>query len=106
MSKKNNYIKKDLIDLVSSKINVSKYQTQLLVDSVLDSINQILEKEQSNLRLEIRNFGAFEIKPTKAKPKARNPKTNETIYVPPRRKLSFRPSKKLSNKLKKEWNVE
>ena len=31
--------------------------------------------------------------------------TNEIVYVPPRRKISFKPSKKLSNKLKKEWNA-
>ena len=50
------------------------------------------------------NFGVFEIKKTKPKPKARNPKTNEIIYVPSRRKISFKPGKELSLKLKKEWN--
>ena len=77
-----------------------------MVDVMLDSMNDIFNKRKSNIRLEIRNFGVFEIKPTKAKPKARNPKTNEIVYVPPRRKISFKPSKKLSSKLKKEWNAK
>ena len=67
-------------------------------------MNDIFIKDQSKIRLEIRNFGVFEIKTTKAKPKARNPKTNEIIYVPSRRKINFKPGKKLSIKLKKEWN--
>ena len=52
-------------------------------------------------RIEIRNFGVFEVKPTKAKPRARNPRTNEEIYVPARRKTHFKPGKLLKEVLKK-----
>jgi integration host factor subunit beta len=47
------------------------------------------------LRIEIRDFGVFEVKRTRSKPKARNPKSGEIIYVPPRRKTHFKPSKLL-----------
>ena len=83
-----------------------KSKIKIILDLVLDSVTDILKKNQSNTRLEIRNFGVFQIKPTKAKPKARNPKTNKIIRVPSRRKISFKPGKELSEKLKKEWNVE
>ena len=106
MSKKVNYTKNDLIEIIHDKIFVPKDKIKTMVDVILDSMNDIFNKKKSNIRLEIRNFGVFEIKPTKAKPKARNPKTNEIVYVPPRRKISFKPSKKLSNKLKKEWNAK
>ena len=106
MSKKVNYTKNDLIEIIHDKIFVPKDKIKTMVDVKLDSMNDIFNKKKSNIRLEIRNFGVFEIKPTKAKPKARNPKTNEIVYVPPRRKISFKPSKKLSNKLKKEWNAK
>ena len=104
MTKKVTYTKNDLIEIMQNKISVPKDRIKLMIDIMLDSMNDIFKKKQSNIRLEIRNFGIFEIKPTKAKPKARNPKTNEIIYVPPRRKISFKASKKLSKKLKKEWN--
>ena len=104
MNNKVSYTKNDLTNLVSKKINIPKNQIKILIDAILNSINEILEKDQSNTRLEIRNFGVFEVKPTKAKPKARNPKTNQVVYVPPRRKINFKPGKKLHNKLKKEWN--
>ena len=104
MSKKNTHTKSDLIDLVSNSLDLPKDKIKMIVEIVLDSMNDIFMKNQSNIRLEIRNFGVFEIKKTKPKPKARNPKTNEVIYVPSRRKISFKPGKELSLKLKKEWN--
>ena len=106
MSKKINYTKNDLIEIIHNKIFVPRDKIKIMVDVMLDSMNDIFNKKQSNIRLEIRNFGIFEIKPTKAKPKARNPKTNEIVYVPPRRKIGFKAGKKLNNKLKKEWNVK
>ena len=51
------------------------------------------------VRIELRDFGVFEVKKTKAKPKARNPKTNETVFIPSRRKTHFKPSKRLKDVL-------
>jgi integration host factor subunit beta len=52
------------------------------------------------VRIEIRDFGVFEVKKTKPKPKARNLKTGEFVYVPGRRKMHFKPGKILKNFLK------
>jgi len=48
-----------------------------------------------SVRIELRDFGVFEVKKTRAKPKARNPKTNETVFIPSRRKTHFKPSKRI-----------
>ena len=99
-----NFTKKDLVDSVHQKINLPKSKIRVIIDIFFDSMTDIFKKNQSNTRLEIRNFGVFEVKPTKAKPKARNPKTNKIIYVPSRRKISFKAGKELSENLKREWN--
>ena len=101
---KNNFTKKDLINSVYKKVDLPKVKIKIILDIFFDSMTDIFKKNQSNTRLEIRNFGVFEVKPTKPKPKARNPKTNKVIYVPSRRKISFKPGKDLSKNLKKEWN--
>tara|TARA_B100000401_G_scaffold208907_1_gene141152 strand:+ start:139 stop:459 length:321 start_codon:yes stop_codon:yes gene_type:complete len=98
------YTKKDLIDQIHSKIDIPKDKIKLIFEITLDSMNEIFTQDKSSIRLEIRNFGVFEVKKTKAKPKARNPKTNEIIPVPARRKISFKAGKKIDQKLKKEWN--
>jgi nucleoid DNA-binding protein len=45
----------------------------------------------------------LEVKKTKARPKAkaRNPRTGEIVYVPPRRRTHFKPGKLLKEELKK-----
>lgn len=81
---------------------VGKRLTQkLIVDSVIDSLRELLMEASPLIRIEIRDFGVFEIKKTKAKPKARNIKTGEFVYVPGRRKIHFKPGKILKNFLKK-----
>ena len=56
-------------------------------------MREYLCKDHPYVRIEVRNFGVFESKPTKAKPRARNPRTNEEIYVPAHKKTRFKPGK-------------
>tara|TARA_A100001011_G_scaffold329329_1_gene354527 strand:- start:74 stop:385 length:312 start_codon:yes stop_codon:yes gene_type:complete len=92
---KNKYTKVDLINRYSSKMGVSKKTSKLLVDNFLYTLLDILTDSKSESILELRDFGVFDIKDVKPKPKARNPRTNEIIYVGKRRKISFRASKKV-----------
>ena len=103
--KKITYSKDDLIRKLSNKILFSHEDMKFMVDNFLETILDILKQPKDNIRIELRNFGIFEVKPTKAKPKARNPRTNEEIYVPAHRKISFKPGKKLKDELRKEWKV-
>ena len=57
-------------------------------------------------RIEIRGFGVLETKATKPKPKARNPRTGEIVYVPARRKTHFRPGKQLKQALHEPLELE
>ena len=100
--KKNTYTKKDIIDRLSMRNGISKQESSVMLKLVLDEILSVLLKSEKNYRLEIRGFGIFNIKPTKARNNARNPKTNERIRVPERRKISFKPGKILNQKLKKK----
>jgi len=97
------FTRQDIIRRTSEKLNVSYNDMKLAVDSTLETMSGILTEEQSNIRIELRNFGVFEVKPTKAKPRARNPRTNEEVYVPPRRKIHFKPGKDIREVLQKEW---
>ena len=103
--KKITYSKDDLIKKLSNKILFSNEDMKFMIDNFLETILDILKQPKDNIRIELRNFGVFEVKPTKAKPKARNPRTNKEIYVPAHRKISFKPGKDLKTELKKEWKV-
>lgn len=98
------YIKKDVVEKVYSQLGEEVgdiKQVSTIVNETFRALREIMSQDNSECRIEIRNFGVFEVKKTKAKPKARNPKTNEIIYVPPRRKTHFKPGKLLQDSLKK-----
>lgn len=97
------YTREDIIRRTSEKLNLTHDDTKLAVDSTLETISEMLTEDRSNIRIELRNFGVFEVKPTKAKPRARNPRTNEEVYVPPRRKIHFKLGKNIKTVLQQEW---
>lgn len=96
------YTKKDIAHrLLEKNEDLKLYKAEEVVDDLFDIIRNFLMDESSEVvRIEIRNFGVFEVKPTKAKPKARNPRTNKVVYVPPRKKTHFKPGKILKDYLK------
>lgn len=92
--------KKEVAKRVAKQMGQKIYITEEFVNSVFQSLREILSEADPEIRIEIRDFGVFEVKETKPKPKARNPRTGEIIYVPARRKTHFKPGKLLKDILK------
>jgi len=67
-----------------------------MVDTIFSAMRESLIGGQ---RIEIRGFGVFQAKETRAKPRARNPRTGAVIHVPARRKTHFRPGKMIRQEL-------
>lgn len=91
--------KKDVARRVSDLRGEPIYKSEPWVQSVLKAIADLMMEADPEVRIELRDFGVFEVKKTKAKPKARNPKTNETVFIPSRRKTHFKPGKRLKEQL-------
>ncbi|MBT3448558.1 MAG: integration host factor subunit beta [Bacteroidetes Order II. Incertae sedis bacterium] len=87
--------KKDVARRVAELVDQPIYKCEPWVASVIGAIGELMMEADPEVRIELRDFGVFEVKKTRAKPKARNPKTNETVFIPSRRKTHFKPSKKL-----------
>ena len=92
--------KKDVAKRTAKLVGEKIYLAEKIVDGVFTSLRQFMAEAQPEVRIEIRDFGVFEVKTTKPKPKARNPKTGEIIYVPARRKTHFKAGKLLKDVLK------
>ncbi len=91
--------KKDVARRVAELMDEPIYRSEPWVNAVIDAIGELMLEADPEVRIELRDFGVFEVKKTKAKPKARNPKTNETVFIPSRRKTHFKPSKRLKEVL-------
>ena len=87
--------KKDVARRVAELVDQPIYKCEPWAASVIGAIGELMMEADPEVRIELRDFGVFEVKKTRAKPKARNPKTNETVFIPSRRKTHFKPSKKL-----------
>lgn len=84
--------KSALIEKLSEKIEgLTKKQTEVIVDTVFESIKNALAQGE---KVEIRGFGNFKLRSRKAR-KARNPKTGESVDVPPKKVPYFKVGKEL-----------
>ena len=81
-----------LIEKVSERVgSLTRKQTEIVVDTVFESIKESLVKGE---KIEIRGFGNFKTKTRKPR-RARNPKTGEKVDVPGKRVLHFKVGKAL-----------
>jgi nucleoid DNA-binding protein len=67
-----------------------------IVQLVLDGIVDVLVSES---RIELRNFGVFEVRRRRAR-KARNPRTGEEVFVPEKKVVSFKPGRLMREKIR------
>jgi len=93
--------KKDVAKQTAQLLSEKIYTTEKVVDGVFTSLRELMASQDDEVRIEIRDFGVFEVKRTKPKPKARNPRTGEIIYVPARKKTHFKAGKVLKEILKR-----
>jgi integration host factor subunit beta len=85
-----------LIDRVSERVDgLTRKQTEIIVDTVFDSIKESLSRGE---KIEIRGFGNFRLKQRKPRT-ARNPKTGESVQVPSKSVLHFKVGKALKDAL-------
>jgi len=86
--------KAELVEIVANSTNTKK-EAQEIVDSILDAIKRSLKKKED---VALAGFGTFKVKQTKART-GRNPKTGESISIPAKKKVAFRPAKDLKESL-------
>jgi integration host factor subunit beta len=85
--------KADLIDEVSKVTELSRKDSEVIVETLFDSIIKALKTGD---KLEVRGFGSFRIRERKAR-QGRNPKTGEKVNVPEKKVPYFKPSKELKD---------
>jgi len=85
--------KADLVDEVSKVTELSRKDSEVIVETLFDSIIKALKAGD---KLEVRGFGSFRIRERKAR-QGRNPKTGEKVNVPEKKVPYFKPSKELKD---------
>jgi len=89
--------KADLIEEVSRLAEVTRKDSEVIVETIFDSVVRAL---RAGDKIEIRGFGSFRTRQRKARV-GRNPKTGEEVPILPRQVLVFKPSNVLKSKINK-----
>ena len=91
----NNINKEDLVQRISKKTNLTKGNSLLILDAVLEEIQQAV---QSGKEVKLVGFGTFTQIRKKAR-RGRNPKTGEEVMIPESKVPRFRPGKEFKTLL-------
>src|SRR4030095_14452456 len=83
--------KAELIDEVSKLSNLTKKETETIVNTIFDTITAALAQGD---RVELRGFGSFRIRRRNSR-KGRNPKTGSAVEVPEKRVPFFNVGQRL-----------
>lgn len=93
--------KKEIVKQISERIGLTQLKTKEIVQLTFDAIVDTLIEDA---RIELRNFGVFQVKKRKAR-KARNPRTGERVDVPPKNVVTFKPGKEMEERVRQMTNV-
>lgn len=88
--------KKEIVKEISDEIGLTQLRTKEIVQKTFDAIVKTLIEER---RIELRNFGVFEVKKRAAR-KARNPRTGDKVFVPEKYVVTFKPGKEMEERVR------
>src|ERR1700685_420558 len=88
--------KKEIVKSISDEIGLTQLKTKEIVQTQFDAIIKTLVADH---RIELRNFGVFEVKKRAAR-KARNPRTGERVDVAEKWVVTFKPGKEMEERVR------
>ncbi len=88
--------KKEIVKTISDDIGLTQLKTKEIVQKTFDTIVEALVTDG---RIELRNFGVFEVKKRAAR-KARNPRTGDKVQVPEKFVVTFKPGKEMEARVR------
>lgn len=87
--------KKDIVRTIAEELGLPQQQAREFVQKTFDTLVETLVREG---RIELRNFGVFQIKHREARI-GRNPRTGEEVPVMAKRVVVFKPGKRMEAKV-------
>ncbi len=88
--------KKDIVLKITDMTGIKQVDVKKVVQGTFDVIIESLIRSE---KVELRNFGVFKIKERRAR-FGRNPRTGESVPVPPRKVVVFKPGLEMKLKIK------
>lgn len=94
--------KKEIVRSISEDLGLTQLKAKQIVQKVFEAILKALVEEG---RVELRNFGVFEVK-RRGPRKARNPKTGEKVRVPAKSVVTFKPGQIMQQRVEAQGHSD
>ncbi|MDX1963214.1 MAG: HU family DNA-binding protein [Pirellulales bacterium] len=94
--------KKDIVKTIADHSELTQLKTKEVVQKTFNEIVNILVADR---RIELRNFGVFEVKKRAAR-KARNPRTGDKVFVDEKFVVTFKPGKEMEERVRELERME
>lgn len=88
--------KRDIVRTIAEEIDLPQFRTRVLVQRTFEALIEVLVRDG---RVELRNFGVFQIKQREAR-LARNPRTGEPVPVEAKNVVTFKPGKEMEERVR------
>jgi len=98
-SQSNKLTKADIVNAIYEKTEMNRADIRSAVDLVFSEMKEALVRRQG---IELRGFGMFEVKTRKARSRARNPKTGESLEIKSHGTVVFRSGQELKQAV---WEI-
>ena len=89
--------KRDMAKAIAEETGIPQVRATAIVQRIFD---RIIETLVTAGRIELRNFGVFEVKRRKPR-RARNPRTGDPVKVPAKLVVTFKPGKEMEKRVRK-----
>lgn len=94
--------KKEIVRSISEDLGLTQLQTKQIVQKTFEAILNMLAEEG---RVELRNFGVFDVK--RRGPRwARNPRTGEKVSIPGKSVVTFKPGQTMQQRVEALGNAD
>ena len=93
--------KKDIVKSIAADADLTQLKVKEIVQRTFDEIIATLMRDG---KIELRNFGVFKVTKRAARP-ARNPRTSETVNVPSKCVVTFKPGKEMAERIRQLIDV-
>ena len=93
--------KKDIVKSIAADADLTQLKVKEIVQRTFDEIIATLMRDG---KIELRNFGVFKVTKRAARP-ARNPRTSETVNVPAKCVVTFKPGKEMAERIRQLIDV-
>jgi integration host factor subunit beta len=93
--------KKEIAKALADDFEITTVLAGKIIQKVLDHIIEAVESEG---RIELRNFGVFEVRQRRAR-QARNPRTGEQVWVPEKMVVIFKPGREMEENVRQAGKI-